>query len=168
MNSEFPKFRVIPKRKAPTQTFIHYFLAVITFGGMRRYLSDYQTTIGYRIYVTDDWDDLSFGSRYVTMCHEREHLRQFRKYTFVGMSLLYLLVPLPFGFAWFRAKFEKEGYEAGIRAAADVWGVEHVRTPYYRKYVISQFTSASYGWMWPFRQSLEKWYDNILESLETS
>ena len=27
-------------------------------------------------------------------------------------------------------------------------------------------TSAAYGWMWPFRRSVERWYDEALRELE--
>jgi hypothetical protein len=31
--------------------------------------------------------------------------------------------------------------------------------------VIEQFTGPSYGWMWPFRRSVERWYDDVLATL---
>ena len=98
--------------------------------------------------------------------HEAIHLRQFRTFTLPGMALLYLLFPLPMGLAWFRAYFEKEAYAETVRAAAEVWGPEFPRRAAYRQYVIDQFTGASYGWMWPFRASLERWYDGVLASVE--
>ncbi len=83
------------------------------------------------------------------------------------MAIAYVLLPLPMGLAWCRAQFEKAAYAESVRAAAEVWGPAHVRTAAYRDYVIDQFTSASYGWMWPFRAGLERWYDGILASLES-
>src|SRR5437764_14588221 len=38
------------------------------------------------------------------------------------MAILYVLLPLPVGLAWFRAYFEKEAYAETIRVAAEVWG----------------------------------------------
>jgi len=69
------------------------------------------------------------------------------------------------GLAYGRARLEQEAYAESIRAAAEVWGNDAVRNPEYRNYVIEQFTGASYGWMWPFRRSLERWYDQILATL---
>ena len=60
-----------------------------------------QTTIGKTIYVTRDWDERHPDERYITMCHELIHLRQFERYTLIGMAILYLLLPLPMGLAWF-------------------------------------------------------------------
>ena len=133
---------------------------------MRSYLDGYQTTIGSTVYVTSDWDDRPENARYVTLRHEAIHLRQFRKFTLPGMALLYVLLPLPVGIAWFRAYFEKEAYAESIRAAAEVYGPDYPRGTEYRQYIIEQFVGPSYGWMWPFRSSLERWYDHVLATLD--
>ena len=28
---------------------------------------------------------------------------------------------------------------------------------------MSQFTTPAYGWMWPFRETVEGWYDEAVE-----
>jgi hypothetical protein len=168
LHAEFPRFRIVRKDRSRLHRAIHYALIGLTFGRMRSYLDSFQTTIGFTVYVTADWDDTSPEQRYVTMRHEAIHLRQFRKYTLPGMAVLYVLLPLPLGLAWFRARFEKEAYEESIRAAAEVWGPDHPRLPSFRKHIIDQFTGPSYGWMWPFRTSLERWYDRVLATVETS
>ncbi len=167
LTDEIPKFRVIRKDRSRLHRAIHQVLVVVTFGRMRDYLDSYQTTIGRTVYVTADWDAWTDEHRYVTLRHEAIHLRQFRRYTTVGMALLYVLVPLPMGLAWFRARFEKEAYAESIRAAAEVWGADYPRRTEYRQHIIEQFLGPSYGWMWPFRRGLERWYDQILASLET-
>ncbi len=165
MQREFPRFKVIRKDQSPFSKVIDRALRIVTFGAQREYLTSYQTTIGYRIYVTPDWDDRDPDDRWVTMRHELMHLRQFRRYTLPGMALLYLLVPLPLGLAWFRAKFEKEGYAETIRASAELYGFEHVLDKGFRDYVTQQFTGGAYGWMWPFRRSIERWYDEVLAKI---
>ncbi len=162
IKEEFPGFRLIHKNQSRFQTLIHNALRIITFGQMRTYLSQYHTTLGQRIYVPDSWEETSEESRYVTLCHERVHMRQFRTFTWPGMTLLYLLVPLPMGIAYFRARFEMEAYAESIRAATEVWGPEYVQAPDYRDYLFRQFTGASYGWMWPYRKRLERWYEQAL------
>lgn len=162
---EFPRFRVICKDCSRLQRFCHYGLAICTLGGMRSYLDGYQTTIGRTVYVTPDWDRRDADERYVTMRHERVHLRQFRRYGLLGMALLYLFLPLPMGLAYFRARLEMEAYEETIRAAASVWGIDHVTAPAFRGRIVSQFLGASYGWMWPFRRSIDNWYDGCVAAL---
>jgi len=165
MRAEFPRFRVIKKSESILHRGIHYVLVAVTLGGMRSYLSSYQTTIGQRVYVTDDWDRLPANRRYVTMRHERIHIRQFARFTLPGMALLYVLMPLPLGLAYFRARFEWEAYAETLRATAEVEGPEAARAPALRERILGQFTGPSYGWMWPFRKQLERWYDRALAEL---
>lgn len=166
IHREFPRFRLVRKDRSRFQRALHYGLCAITLGGMRSYLSSYQTTIGYTIYVTSDWDERDPRERYVTLRHELIHLRQFRRFTIVGMAVLYLLVPLPMGLAYFRAYFEKQAYEETIRSGARVYGFEHVRSGSFRDHIVAQFLGPSYGWMWPFRRSIEAWYDRVLATIE--
>jgi hypothetical protein len=165
LRREFPRFRIVRKDRAWLHRAIHHALIVLTLGRMRTYLDSYQTTIGSTVYVTCDWDDRDPDERYVTLRHEAIHLRQFRTFTLPGMALLYLLLPLPMGLAWFRAYFEKEAYAETLRAAAEVWGPEVPRADAFRRHVLAQFTGASYGWMWPFRGGLERWYDGVLATI---
>jgi hypothetical protein len=166
LRAEIPGFRIVRKDQSRFHRAIHYALIGVTLGGMRSYLDSYQTTIGRTVYVTSDWDDTDPDHRYVTLRHEAIHLRQFRRYTLPGMALLYVLLPLPLGLAWFRAHFEKEAYAESIRAAAEVWGRDYPRRTSYRAHIIEQFVGPSYGWMWPFRASLERWYDRVLATVE--
>jgi hypothetical protein len=74
-------------------------------------------------------------------------------------------VPLPLGLAWFRARFEWEGYAETIRAVAELDGRARVEAPAFRAGIVGQFTSGAYGWMWPFRRTVEGWYDGVLRTL---
>lgn len=162
---EFPRFRIVRKAESPLHRAIHHALRVVTLGRMHTYLDSFQTTIGATVYVTAEWDEWPSDRRYITLRHEAVHLRQFRKYTLPGMALLYVLLPLPMGLAWCRAELEKAAYAETVRAAAAIYGPEYPASPAYRNYVLTQFTGPSYGWMWPFRTSLERWYDGVLASL---
>ena len=168
LRREFPRFAIVRKDHSPLQRAIAIGLTIITAGQMRTYLDDFQTTIGSTVYVTPDWDSRVDDERYVTMRHEAVHMRQFRQFTLPGMALLYLLLPLPMGLAWFRTRFEMAAYAEGIVAAAEIWGEAHVRDPRYRASVLRNFTGAAYGWMWPFQRSLDRWYDRVLDGLSPS
>jgi hypothetical protein len=165
IQAEFPRFRLIPKAESAFQKLIHNALVVITFGQMRSYLSSYQTTLGQRIYVTPSWEARSHADRYMVLCHERIHMRQFRRFTWPGMTLLYLLVPMPMGLAYFRARFEMEAYAESMRAAAELYGKAHVEEPEFREHILKQFRGASYGWMWPFPGYLARWYQREVDKL---
>ncbi len=166
LRAEVPGFRIVRKDQSRLHRAIDRALIAVTFGQMRTYLTSYQTTIGKTVYVTADWDDWPADRRYVTLRHEAVHLQQFQTYSLPGMAALYVLLPLPMGLAYFRARFEQEAYAETIRAAAEVWGPAAPRERAYRDRIIAQFTGPSYGWMWPFRKSLERWYDQILAALD--
>lgn len=163
MHAEFPGFRIIPKAESRFQKLIHRALLVVTFGQMRDYLSSYHTTLGEKIYVCEGWDEKSEVDRYILLVHERIHIQQFKRFTWPGMAFLYLVVPLPMGLAYCRARFEMEAYAETIRATGTMYGADHVRAADFRERIISQFMGPSYGWMWPFRKQLERWYARILE-----
>ncbi|MBP6632126.1 MAG: hypothetical protein KA297_22085 [Kofleriaceae bacterium] len=166
LRQEFPRFRVVHKHTSRLHRAIHHTLVVVTFGQMRTYLDQFQTTIGQGIYVTPDWDERDADERYITMRHEAVHLRQFRRWTLPGMAVLYVLLPLPLGLAYFRARFEQEAYAESVRATAEVYGIEAARSPVLRAHILGQFTGAAYGWMWPFRRQLDRWYDGVLAKLD--
>jgi hypothetical protein len=162
---EIPGFRIVRKAESRLHRAIDVALRAVTLGRMRAYLDGYQTTIGRTIYVTADWDALDPLQRYVTLRHEAVHLRQFRKLTLPVMALLYIFVPLPLGLAYCRARLEWAAYAETIRAAAETWGAHVPRGAGYRAHIVDQFVGPSYGWMWPFRRTVERWYDRVLASL---
>jgi hypothetical protein len=163
---EIPGFRVVRKDASWLHRAIDRVLRVVTLGKMTDYLDSYQTTIGKTVYVTADWDRRDPDDRYVTMRHEAVHLRQFRRYTVPGMALFYILLPLPMGLAYFRMRIERTAYEETIRASAEVWGADFAASKALRDDVIDAFVGPAYGWMWPFRRSIERWYDRVVRELD--
>jgi hypothetical protein len=165
LRREFPNFRVIDKRHSPLSRAIDLALRAITLGGQREYLTRYYTVLGDRLYVPPAWDHVDPIDAVITLRHERVHLRQRRRYTFVGMAVLYLFVPLPLGLSWGRARIEKEAYEETLRATLELRGEEAARSPALRARIVAQFVGPAYGWMWPFRGAVERWYDDALERI---
>lgn len=165
LEREIPGFQIVRKADSRLQRVIHKALIVVTFGQMRTYLSDYHTTIRKTVYVTEDWEERDKNDRYLTLRHEAVHLRQFRRWTLPGMALLYIFLPLPFGLAWCRAAFEKAAYAETIRATAELYGNHYPAKPEFREDILTEFLGPTYGWMWPFRKSMERWYDRVLAEL---
>ena len=100
--------------------------------------------------------------------HEAVHVAQFERYGWVGMVLLYGVLPLPMGLAWFRARFEWEAYEETLWAVAEIEGLEAARSPDLRAKIVRRFTGPDYGWMWPFPRMVERWIDKTLAEIEKS
>lgn len=165
MRREFPRFCVIRKSESPLSKAIDVALKIITFGGQRAYLTRYYTVIGDRLYVPPGWDDVDPIDAVITLRHERIHLRQRRRYTMAGMTVLYLLLPFPVGLAYGRARIEWEAYTETLRATYELRGEKALRSPALRERIVSQFTGPAYGWMWPFRRVVERWYDEAVTAV---
>lgn len=166
LNAEFPQFRFLYKDESWLMRAIDVFLKVVTLGMMRAFMTTFITTIGFRVYVPrKQWLSMAPSSQAIVMRHERVHMRQRTKYGMALFSLLYVLLPLPGGLAYFRAKFEKEAYEETVRAALDYgWDPED---PAFRANIVSVFVGPQYFWMYPFRKSIEAWYDSTVASAKS-
>lgn len=165
LRREFPRFRIVPKRESPLSRAIDVALRAITLGRQREFMTRYHTVIGDTLYVPDGWDATPDLDRVITLRHERVHLRQRRRYGFLGMAFVYLVPFFPLGLAYGRARIEWEAYEETLRATAELEGLDAARSPKLRAHVVAQFTSAAYGWMWPFRRTVERWYDDALRAI---
>ncbi|HVU01172.1 MAG TPA: hypothetical protein VHE30_05445 [Polyangiaceae bacterium] len=168
IRGEFPRFRIVPKEGNGLSRAIDVGLRVVTLGGQSAYLTRYHTVIGDTLYVPPSWDSMSDVDRVILLRHERVHLRQRRRYGFLGMALLYLLPVFPLGLAYFRARMEWEAYVETLRATAEHYGVEAVKDGPLREHLVGRFTGPDYGWMWPFPRTIRKWYDEAVRTIERS
>jgi len=165
IRSEFPTFRIVPKHGHWPSRAIDLALKAVTFGGQRSYLTRYHTVIGDCLYVPPTWEAMSDVDKVILLRHERVHLRQRRRYGAFVMTFLYLIPFLPLGLAYGRARIEWEAYEETLRATAELLGSEAARSPSLRTHIVRRFTGPEYGWMWPFERAVQRWYDQVLESL---
>ncbi len=141
-------------------------LFLITFGGQNSYLSNYVTTLGHTIYVPDDFDEWRAEYAIEVLRHEAVHVEQFERYGWLGMILLYGVLPLPIGLAYFRARLEWEAYEETLWATAELEGIDEARSPELRRKLVRRFTGPDYAWMWPFPRMVEGWIDKTLAEIE--
>lgn len=156
---------MIDKRNSRFSRLLDVLVTIVTFGRQREFATRYVTTIGNSIYFPNGWDERSDADRYIVLRHEAVHLRQFRSYGLVGMSVLYLLPVLPLGLAWGRARLEWAGYRETLRATAEVYGLIAAQDARLHAHIVRQFTSGAYGWMWPFPRRIEAWIDDAIEEI---
>jgi hypothetical protein len=166
LSAEFPRFQIIYKRSSVVSHVLHVALMLVTLGGQREFLTGYYTVLGDTLYVPDSWDQLGGADRIILLRHERVHLRQRRRYGFLGMTLLYLLPFFPLGLAYGRARIEWEAYTETLRATAELLGLAAARDPKLRERIVARFIGPAYGWMWPFRAQVERWYRTALAQIE--
>lgn len=168
MRREFPRLRFIQKEGDALSRLIDFALRIVTLGGQRGYMTRYVTTIGATIWLPRGWELRTALDRIATLRHERVHLRQFERFGLVGMSAIYLLPFFPVGLAYGRARLEWEAYAETIRAIAELGGPQAARAPALREHIAAQFTSAAYGWMWPFPRTVHRWIDRLLDEVAPS
>ena len=153
---EFPSFRIVAKRTSRLQGAIDVFLRVVTFGGMRTYLTRYHTVLFGVLWVPDTWEAMTDLDRYVLLRHERVHLRQRKRMGDLAMAFVYLVPFFPLGLAYGRARIEQEAYEETLLATAEVYGLDAAAE--LKDFILARFMGPDYGFMWPFRGSLERWF----------
>jgi len=140
---------------------INYLLLVLSFGKLHGFLTNYTTTLGRSIYFPAGWD-ISKATLYdiVILEHEAMHVRQYIKWSLglPGLGLLiygflYLCVPLPIGFAWFRYKFERSAYLTSYHTLKRL----NINTSTDR--YVDLLTGPQYLWTWLFKKQVKKWFD---------
>jgi len=166
MVREFSGFRIVPKRESALSKLIDLALKLVTFGGQREYLTHYHTVLGNTLYTPASWENTPDLERLITLRHERVHLRQRRRLSFPVMAFVYMVPFFPVGLAYGRARLEWEAYEETLAATAELRGLEALRSPALREHIVRRFTGADYGWMWPFRSVVERWYDDATTRIE--
>jgi len=141
--------------------FIHWFLYIVTFGKQDQFLNSYTTTLGRTIYYPYGWriEDTTDESC-ITLAHEADHIKLNYQCGFgniylgtVIMGLLYLLFPLPIGFAWFRYYAERRAYKISY-ATAKKYGLKTDISWY-----IQQLTGPSYLWTWVLKKQVREWFE---------
>ena len=162
LQKRHPGFKIVKKRDSPLMKTVNVLLMIITFGRMRSFMSDYVTTIGKTVYVTEHWDSNPALVNAATLRHEGVHIAQAEREGMVFYALKYLFWLLPAGLSRSRRDYEMEAYEESIRAHVEYFGIEFVEREEYKSRMISQFTSSSYMWMWPFKKSIESWFNKII------
>lgn len=157
---------VLPKRESKLMRFaVSRFARKIPFLGkwLKRFYTNYSTTIGYTIYTSDTFEQKLPIEQVLTLRHERKHIYQSERTFFLMFAFLYLFMPLPLGFAYFRAKYEFEAYEVQLRHKLRLG---HSKDEL-KAWLYPKFTGPDYGWMMPFTFILDKWLDEFLDRVQS-
>jgi hypothetical protein len=145
-----------------------FLVKVFTFGKNSTFMTQYSTTIGNKIRLSQtawDYQTTDPGLFYQTISHELTHVAQFKKYglgsVWLGVivqSILYLLLPIPMGFAYFRYKFESEAYLVGFKAtwrflknSGETFDIVKIREDFIDD-TFDFLTASNYGFAMYFRK----------------
>ena len=141
------RVRLVPKHGSRSMRAAALLLRVI---GSRGFMERYWTTVGRTVYYPSCVRD-PYAHPDV-LAHELVHVRQWERWG-VLLWASYLLLPLPFGLAWFRWRWEREAYLAQIEHAED------------RAREIERVVNAlwfGYGRPWP-RAWMRRWFERAAQ-----
>ena len=157
LKTEFPGLKIHEKRARWLDWIFH--LPLI------KKLEWYNATqaIGKSIYLSDQWDNFTSESQMGILLHERQHLLQFQKYGVFLMAILYLFVFFPVGLAYFRAKFERQGYAQSVLAKVRYHGATKGVYDQCKEMYLRTFTTSFYFWTWPFKKQVLAWFEEDWE-----
>jgi hypothetical protein len=168
ISAEFPRFRIVLKNDSRLMHVIDQGLRAVTLGRQSRFLTEYHTVLGSVLFVAPSWVGMDDRDRIVLLRHERVHMRQSRRFGILGMALLYLFPFFPIGLAYWRAKLEWEAYRETLLATMELYSLQAACSQSLRVRIVDRFVGPDYGWMWPFRKSVDSWYDKALGELHQS
>lgn len=141
---DIDKYRVklVPKKDSAFMRVLGKLAALI---GNKSFMTNFWTTIGRTIYypVGVQLPFVHVG----VLEHELVHVKQWDKWGPL-MSISYMLLPVPFFFAWFRWRWEREAYMTQLRRSTN------------KEETINWITDTlwhNYGWCWP-RKWMRKWF----------
>jgi hypothetical protein len=137
--------RLLPKRGSPLMSIIAALLRPL---GLREFMARYWTTLGRVIYYPTAVEDPRAYPQVIE--HELVHVRQWARWG-PWLWLSYLLLPLPFGLAWFRWRWEREAYLPEVLSASSAAERERVIQQ------LSETLWRGYGWPWP-RRWMRSWF----------
>lgn len=127
-------------------------------------------TIGMHIYLSTRWKEFSSAAKLSTLRHERKHLLWFDLYGTVLASFLYLFIFFPIGLAWYRARFERDGYAESLKARVEYYGPSAKLMEQGLETYLENFCGPRYLYMWPFEKTIRQWFaedwDKALRSVQ--
>ena len=160
---EFPRFNIKERSKSWLKP-VFWLLGKLT----GRDYDGFTTTIFSTMYVGPTWADRDSESKYMTLRHEKEHVRQFHCWPLgrwawplnhLLTTLCYLFI-LPMVFTM-RARFEREGYLQTLLVEAEITGnIPLSRMKYNARWIAETFGGPTYLYMWRWQVA----YDWAMET----
>jgi hypothetical protein len=140
-------------------------LRILSLGKKKTFLTEFTTTLFETIYFPVDWTPENADALdIVTLHHELVHVSRIRElgdgeaiHGMFWFTVAYLFLPLPIGFAWFRYKWEREGYLKGAQIAKSLgYNID-------LEVLVDALSGPSYIWAWPFKKGIRKWFAEHLK-----
>ena len=148
--------KIVRKDQSKFWKLLAVLVKIVTFGKNSTFGTQFTTTIGKTIAVTPDYDSWTVQNKLETITHEMVHVGQYKRYSVPVMALLYFLVFIPFGLAYFRYRFEREAYLTEFKyTIGKGWGTKEELIDF----GVQELSGSDYGWAWVFKGSIRKWFE---------
>lgn len=136
------KVKIVSREKSWLMRAIGWFLSITHINS--KFMTSYFTTIGRTIYAPNFLNvDEYFRVHANTFEHEFVHIKQREKWGLL-YDISYIFLPVPFGLAWFRWRWEREAYLTNIKNGDSIdWVVQSL---------------SNYGWPWP-KKWMRRWFE---------
>ncbi len=185
----FPKLEVKYKNES---SFMKFIGTLLFFNS--QFMNGFVTTIGDTVYFPskEKVKNSDIGSS-LTLLHELVHVYDNKRLTvffptlylmpqllcLLGLVAWYLvswkfallfllfLAPIP---AWFRSHFEKRAYTITLYAMHRL-SIKHaynIDLDKESEFIVKQFTTANYYFMWPFKSSVEKYFKKTVSDIRNN
>lgn len=106
-----------------------------------------------------DWNQWNV---YVILRHEYVHMQDHRRYG-LWFTMSYVLFPFPILFAYMRADWEFRAYAQQLICAIDHYGYVWDEL---LDHILHHFCSATYLWMWPFRGTIRRKFERLIQDIQ--
>lgn len=152
LKEEFPKFKIVEKEASGFMKFLNFFARLWS----PTFLTNITTVVGYTVYMPK-WL-IGNDSGYIVLRHEAVHMRDLKKW-WILQTISYFIPPLG---PSFKAVWEYRGYKETLRVMHELgYNIDDKTIDW----LVSQFTTSAYLWMWPFKSSLTKKFKAELDRL---
>lgn len=168
--------RLVTKEGYWVWRLVGWVLGLFSAEARRRFMQDFATTVGPVVALPDGWSARVAGG---VLLHELQHVRQFNAlgckiHPWAGvplMGLLYLLLPLPVGLAYFRYRLELDAERARwtVALALGAWTADKARLD--AQQFADIVAGGSYAWAWPrrlVRRGFAKAVEKSIKALKIS
>ena len=156
IRAEFPGFAIVRKRGQALQSVIAVVLAIVTLGGQRHYLTRYHTVLFGKLYVPDAgtrWTTAPATSSFVTSACTSASAAAWATSSWPSCTSCRSCPCFSRGGA--RASSGKRTSRPSARPQSFT---ASTRRDALEDEIVRRFVGPDYGWMWPFPQTVRRWF----------
>lgn len=147
LKREFPRFKIIEKENSKFMNFL-YVVFLMKYWN-KDFMTKYTTTVYQTVYMPKNLIATNYA--YQILRHEAIHMKDSKGWRALYFFPTYLFL-LPIGLCM-RAYWEYRAYVESMKVQFEL---TNTISSIFIDHIVSQFTTSSYLWMFPFPKTLKK------------